>query len=456
MDETTARSPGPFDRSRWIQPQTLTVFCGLPDAEVAPLRAELPLAAGELALERLECLHVLRLFVIEAADDLRGRRLPARLVLSAVFDGTAAAFLDRWIALAGPRLSALFARCTGSPAAGDDRALRDWLLQHAQRPQTYYIGTVGRRAAEIREGARLRAAIGAFIDAQQAAGIWTHGDPVRIREEIRAFVRTRPDLPQGPRPPKPWAARALQALDLARILVMALVLPAVLAWLCLPAARHSAGVFVLATGLIALGLVVGGFLVVRLYERLEPDVRVEPRPGEVARLVAMEDRGIQNQFTMLTPVRGSMFRRLNLRLILWLSDTFSRHYWNRGELVGIGTIHFARIHQIDGGRRMLFMSDFDGSWERYLFDFLDVGGLAVVPIWTNLHGCPKARFALWPPRGFAQRFLPFTRANQLPSDLWFSALDHLTVAEILRDARIRDGLFRPLGAAQTRRWLQLF
>ena len=104
---------------------------------------------------------------------------------------------------------------------------------------------------------------------------------------------------------------------------------------------------------------------------------------------------------------------------------------------------------------MLFMSDYDGAWNRYLFDFTEVGSLAVVPIWSNLHGCPKARFLRFPTTGFAQRFLPFTRAFQQRTHLWYSAIKDLTVSEIKRNADIRAGLFRRGGKRTVENWLKL-
>ena len=206
---------------------------------------------------------------------------------------------------------------------------------------------------------------------------------------------------------------------------------------------------------ISILLVVLYLLIVRVYEITEGDLVIRPKPGQVAEFVEEEDFGIQNQFTMVTAIRDSFFRRLNIRLVLWLANGMSKHWYRRGRLVGIDTIHFARFHLMDGGRRMLFMSDFDGGWERYLFDFLAVGSLAVVPIWTNLHGCPKTRFLRFPTRGFGQRFLSFTRAKQRHTYVWYSAVDHLTVSEIKRNAQIRAGLYGRRSRAGIEKWLKL-
>ncbi|ACV80524.1 hypothetical protein [Nakamurella multipartita] len=193
---------------------------------------------------------------------------------------------------------------------------------------------------------------------------------------------------------------------------------------------------------------------VRYLEKTEPDVVIRPDDGRVAALEQAEDLDVQNQFTMIATVRDSVERRELLRATLFLSDAYSKFLANSGRLVGVETIHFARIHRLDGGRRFLFMSDFDGSWSRYLFDFLTTGSFAVVPNWTNLLGCPKTEYLMEPGPGFSQRFLPFTRAGQVRTDVWFSAYPGLTVTDILRHGQIRRGLFTDDGPPADR-WVRL-
>lgn len=447
-----------FAEARWVQPQTLSVLAELnASVDVARLRTVLEnTAASDLALSEIEGLHFLRMFVIGPAFDLRGRPLPGRLVLSAVFDSAAAEFLDQWLGRAHARVAPLFSSCQGFPPAIDAAELRDWLLARAVRPQTFYIGAVRHPLAVIREESRLRGAIQQWLDTNQTNDARPSVDPQRMHAEVRAFVRSRADLPQGPRPPPPLAARVLAAWDCARVALAALGGPALIAWLCVPAARHSFGWLAAGTTAVLGAALLAYFLTHCWFERREPEATIAPVPAFLRRVVEREDRFLQNQFTMLSLVRDSWFRRLHLRLTLFLSNFLSRHWWNRGELAGIGTIHFARIHQIDGGRRMLFLSDFDGSWERYLFDFLEVGAIAVVPNWSNLHGCPRARFGVQATPGFAQKFLPFTRANQVATELWYCAAPDVSMAEILRNARIRAGLHQTLNAAEARAWLALF
>jgi hypothetical protein len=443
-----------FSDSQWRQPETITVFADLPDNAADGVRNLLAGATDSLGLDQLPGVHFFRAFVIASGVDAAGA-FPTRAVISAVFDGETDEFFSQWCAAAHDRIVEIFHPCADFPSTATSENVCQWLQARAERPKTYHIGPVRSRASEVREEARLRSALGDFIAAQNTAGAWQHGDLLRIWDDIRAFVRSRVDLPQTPRVPNDWFARVLQTLDLVKRVGLLLLVPGVLAWLWLSRTRHSLWSYPLAV----LGFLAAMFsawaILVRIYELAEPDVVVKPAPGQVAAAVVDEDKGFQNQFTMLTPVRDSFFRRLNLRFVLWLADGLSRHFWNGGQLAGIETIHFARFHQIDGGRRMFFMSDFDGSWERYLFDFVEIGSLAVVPIWTNLRGCPKTRFLRWTTPGFEQRFLPFTRAYQIRTHFWYSAMSTLTVSEINRNADIRAGLFQKKGRRAIQQWLQL-
>ncbi|MCZ6692142.1 MAG: hypothetical protein O7H41_21355 [Planctomycetota bacterium] len=439
----------------WRYPQTITVLASLPLDQVGSTVANVKAARDELGLDQLESLHFFRIIVVDEEPDLRGRMLPPRLIVSAVYDGRMAEFLRALVHVAGERLRLILEHCDGFPVGGGPDDVEAWLRQHAERAKTLHIGTFRDKLDFIKEEYRLRLAIGSYVDRRHTAGDWIDGDVVAIRRDIQGFVRAQGDLPHGLRQGVPWWLRLLETLDLLRIVVMLTFLPMVLA--CLNVWWFGCSWWYLSwlTPMIFLLLIGLYFLVVRMYELTEGDLVTRPKAGHVAALVEEEDFGIQNQFTMLSTVRESWFRRLNLRFVLFLANGFSKHWYRRGQLAGIDTIHFARIHLIDRGRRLLFMSEFDGGWERYLFDFLGVGSFAVVPIWTNLHGCPKTRFLLSATKGFSQRFLPFTRANQRQTNVWYSAIDHLTVAEILRNAEIRAGLFGWRSRAGIEKWLQL-
>jgi hypothetical protein len=246
----------------------------------------------------------------------------------------------------------------------------------------------------------------------------------------------------------------LQGVDFIRTGLVLLSVPIATAAGCTVVSCGSRRTFarsLVASTLVALG---SAAAFVRYLELTEPDVVIPQDNAAVARLTDFEDFIVQNQFTMVAPVRDSLARRLILKATLYLSDEFSKQFSTTGKLVGIDTIHYARIHQIDEGRRFLFMSDFDGGWDRYLFDFLTTGAFAVVPNWTNLRGCPKTKLLIWPTPGFSQRFLPFTRAQQIHTQVWHSAVADLSLDDVLNHAEIRNGLFANLTGSKAERWVR--
>ena len=147
--------------------------------------------------------------------------------------------------------------------------------------------------------------------------------------------------------------------------------------------------------------------------------------------------------TLWFSVRPSWIRRILLRMILFGSDRGCRHFWTDGKLTDIKTIHYARIMQVDGGRTMLFMSDYDGGLGSYLDDFIGIGGRGVIPISSSVDGCPKTRwlFAQANPDTLGPRWKGMIRRYQLETSFWYNAYPLLSVQNIIENARLRDELF---------------
>lgn len=444
-----------FFESRWRFPQTVTLLVEIPDESIASAVQQILALCENHPFRLLERVHFVRMVVLEATVDLRGNRIPGRILINAVFDYSAGEFFVDFARVLGEQLVQLLKL---SPEFKELHTanVASWMEQKATQPATYHVGTLLDDLAVVRQESQLQMAIEQFMDQQQLAGAWVNADPTKIQRDVLEFVRSRPELPQTLRQPRTWRSRVFQTLDLLSELSL-LALP--------PFSIATALVWLLGMSWwswwwVSLATIVTGFILlailIRWYEVTEGDFVVTPKPGQTRQLVEDEDFGVQNQITLVIPVRDSRFRRLTIRIVLWIANSVSKHWYQIGSLAGIDTIHFARFHLIDGGKRMVFISDFDGGWERYLFDFLGVGSLAVVPIWSSLHGCPKARLLRFPTEGFAPRFLAFTRAQQIRTHFNYSAVPHLTVSEIKRNAKMRSGLFRTGNRSQIQRWLDLF
>ncbi len=98
-----------------------------------------------------------------------------------------------------------------------------------------------------------------------------------------------------------------------------------------------------------------------------------PIPQTLRQLLENENQTkiVQNHMASITIVKPGWLRRTALWSVLWAVNLLARARATHGELSGIPSIHFAHWSMIDNGRRLLFLSNFDGSWENYLDDFID-------------------------------------------------------------------------------------
>jgi hypothetical protein len=119
------------------------------------------------------------------------------------------------------------------------------------------------------------------------------------------------------------------------------------------------------------------------------------------------------------------------------------------------TIHFAHLALVNNGNRLVFFSNFDGSWESYLDDFIEKahGGLTLA--WCNGVGFPPARFLIFDGASHGRRFKAWARHSMDVSRFWFSAYKDFTVNQIERQSRVAEGLRRTtLGKTEALQWAQ--
>ena len=116
------------------------------------------------------------------------------------------------------------------------------------------------------------------------------------------------------------------------------------------------------------------------HEKADPVIAPRPDAAQAARLAEIEDYEVTNQFSAMGSLKPGLFRAWTLRLILWAIDYTARHVYTRGRLARVHTIHFARWVFIDNGKRLFFASNYDGSLDSYMDDFINkvVFGLNVV------------------------------------------------------------------------------
>jgi hypothetical protein len=167
-----------------------------------------------------------------------------------------------------------------------------------------------------------------------------------------------------------------------------------------------------------------------------------------------EDRLDQNGLTHLVPIKPGRFRRQTLKLMLRVAQELADRGGRVGKLGELDTIHFARWAILPDGR-LLFFSNYDGSWEAYLGDFIDRASEGLTMIWTNTIQFPATLFQFFLGAKDEERFKRWTRAFQLPTQIWYSAYPALSVSDVLSNAELREILARDFDEASIERFCQL-
>jgi hypothetical protein len=380
----------------------------------------------------LSGVHFARLIVVDADTDHSGAPLPASLVLLSDFDVPVGTHLDELVDTAGEGIDRLFGHCEGYQAGEPTRDQRlDFLRSHVVKEAARYVHTTGRTAKQIRQEAELRDAIGDALDRADRGP--TGGDPAEVRRSLQELVEREPGLAWAREPAERPGLPARVREKAHAVAIPLLLLP------LLPLALLGAPIFA---------------LVLRRHERRDEAPHLKPGEELVHELAALEDHLVQNPFTALGHVKPGRFRRLTLSTTLFLLNHVTRHVFNRGNLSGVKTIHFARWVFIDDKRRMFFASNYDGSLESYMDDFIDKVAWGLNLVFSNGAGYPKTS---WLVHGGARdelAFKDYLRLHQVPTRVWYSAYGRLTALNIGQNERIRARLYDDLSGEDERSWVQ--
>jgi hypothetical protein len=182
----------------------------------------------------------------------------------------------------------------------------------------------------------------------------------------------------------------------------------------------------------------------------------QPDPAKIEELVSRENRLPQNHLFSITPVKPGMFRFGLLKVVLGLIEFLGRVEFYKGSLGRIPSIHFARWAVIHDGKHLLFLSNFDGSWEHYLGEFIDQAADGLTAVWSNAVNFPRTSNLTQRGARDEQRFKDYARGMQFYSQLWYSAYPPLSVANVQNNAAIRASLWGKLEDKALDQWLRRF
>ena len=397
-----------------------------------PLNSRVPFS-------RLARLHVARFTILEAntLDDIRRYGMePAPWQSTLVFqgdcDGEAEDLLREMISIAEAGLREIFSFCMDYDA---NQPLLQWLLKHNQKPSADYVNWIGRSVQQVHEEAALQRSLSHKLQ-ELLAELHAEVDIRKIRQQLLTHVELELDagtLSLTPPPPTPsdWKLRnTLHKLGVPLLLL-----------LLAPLLLISAPVIL---------------FLLRRHERSDPEFDIRPERDHIHSLSIQEDHYVSNHFNVFGDVKPGLFRLSLLKFLLMILDYTSRHIYNKGYLTRIRTIHFAHWVLLDNNRRILFMSNYDGSHESYMDDFINKVAWGLNLVFSNGVAYPATR---WLVKGGAERehIYKYTlRRHQLPSEVWYKAYPGLTAYDLSRNSKIRAGVKEyPVNDKQLREWLRL-
>lgn len=393
---------------------------------------------GLVPFSRFQRLHVARFVILElhTIDDIKRYGImphPWRPSLAFLgdCDGHPETFLEELAARAGSGLKKIFSFCKEFTDKDD---LLSWMRARNVKPQANYINWIGRTVRQVHEEAALQESLAARLP--EIIAEVGRKNCRAIRQKLLSHVEMeKAENRLTLTPPEPtgfqWQVKNLLH-KIGIPLIGLLILPV------LPIASPVA------------------LLWLRMLERTDPEIVIRPDREHIRTLSRIEDHDVTNQFNVLGDVKPGRFRLLLLKTALLLLNYSTVHIFNQGYLTRVKTIHFARWVLMDNGRRLLFASNYDGSLESYMDDFINKVAWGLNLVFSNGVGYPETRWLL---KGGAEREQEFKytlRRHQLPSEVWYKAYPGLTAYDLWRNSLIRQGVeIRQSSDEKIREWLNL-
>jgi hypothetical protein len=391
-----------------------------------------------LPFAEFETLHFARFVILDdkTTDDVRvyglaPRKYPLYLAFLGDVDGDACAFLGKLIKRAGKGLGKIFSCCQGF---GPDTDLFDWMKQHDAPAIAVYVNWRGRTVRQIREEAALYDALQSYIE--KDAATLHRLEPPQVREKLQAFVNAeqsagRLTLSREDPTPMMWQIKNL---------------------------LHMIGFPLVGVLLSPLLLVAAPFYIIALrrLEKSDPVFCPAADQKHSDNLSSFEDHDVTNQFSAMGSLKPGLVRLLTTTAVLKTVNYGARHITRPGRLGRIRSIHFARWVFVGGKQRMIFCSNYDGSVESYMDDFINKTGFGLNASFSNGIGYPRTNWLVRDGCVDERNYKEYLRRHTLPSQVWYKAYPGLTAVDLERNTRIRQGLdVSSMTDDQAREWIAL-
>lgn len=413
--------------------------------------------------ENSNTIHYLRWIVIDDKNSIffKGTERQPKLVFSSNFDGSVDQHLTDLCSNDEEQLlDRLYDCCEGYPekASRTLDSRKAYLRKHSIKVSAFYRGSVRRSLVQIRQEQKLRLFVRDLLNTNN----WNSLSAKELHSKLKTAVASKPEFEWAKKPfrmPRTnWFKLVLLGLTLL------ILLPVIVIWILIVQYRYESKdeYFTKTRSDLDPDKV-------KILEEYE-DLTDGENPGS-----DVKDKVInyQNQFTQLVEMKPGKVRLITYNAMMLFARVLIPIKFVSGQLMGIPTIHFARWVLFDDKKRVLFFSNFDGSWQQYLGDFIDQSGWGLSAIFSNTKVFPKTNFLgitgvfsnkkFFPKSGpffpggayDEEHFLAWSRNSELPTQIWYSAYPSLSIKNVNNNSRIRSMLFKNLSEKQAKEFFQL-
>ena len=376
--------------------------------------------AVKTALKSLGNVHYARFVIIDEAT-VNGKDFPAQLAFSSNFDGDVENHLvDLSVKLSvNNLLDDIYNNCEGYTA--QDRV--GYFKKFRHKEAAFYVGAPGRSLQTIKQEKKLRN----YILTELEKGDWKGKSAQAIHQHLQKTVLSNAEFE--------WAKEEIKTPSIRWVglilfgLVLLVLLPVIILW---------------------------AVYIQVIYERKDKPLGYSPNQVSDEQLNKMqldEDFFFQNQFSQIIDMKPGKARLITVNGLYLFARLLIKLAFIKGKLMGIPTIHFARWVMVNDNKRMLFFSNFDGSWTQYLGDFIDKSGWGLTGIFSNTVNFPRAFMLVFKGAYDEQKFLAWARYTQIQTQIWYADDTSQSIKNVNNNTKIRNELSQSLSEKKAKIFL---
>jgi Dyp-type peroxidase family len=214
----------------------------------------------------------------------------------------------------------------------------------------------------------------------------------------------------------------------------------------------------LATGATFAALIALFFMAIRRAEKRDWIDKSQAPLAHIEAIAKMEDAPgyAQNHILAVATMKPGPLRAFAHAFGLWGIRVIVTYFYRPGFVINMGTIHFARWWRIPGTNKAAFYSNFNGSWESYLEDFITRARWGQSAVWSNWQGFPETKYLIGEGAGQGDNFKRWVRTVQQIVPFWYSRFPTMTTDQIRNNALIHSGIANAKSNSEAEEWLRCF